>query len=276
MKKTLIGIGGGLLVFGIVIAFSLTSRKEIQPVRGGQEINLPEQTNAAVADKETLEVLPNAEPIQARDLLKEKMLKATDPNELKAIQKQIEELNMDILFSPEIDECSLVYEVQPKDVLSRIAKKHETTVNLIKRANNLESDIIIPGQKLKVNKCSFSIVVDKSQNVLTLVQNGEAVKKYIVSTGADSSTPIGDFVIINKLENPTWYKTGAVIPPDSPDNILGTRWMGFDLKGFGIHGTTEPDKLGQQITLGCVRMKNEDVEEIYDIIPVGTEVIIVD
>jgi len=52
--------------------------------------------------------------------------------------------------------------------------------------------------------------------------------------------------------------------------------MGFDLAGFGIHGTTEPQTLGRQVTQGCVRMLNAEVEELYAIVPVGTEVTIVD
>ena len=119
-------------------------------------------------------------------------------------------------------------------------------------------------------------MVDKSQNTLTLKTQDEIIKTYIVSTGKDNSTPTGNFKIINKLKNPTWFKTGAVIPSDSPENILGSRWLGFNIKGYGIHGTTEPDNLGKQVTSGCIRMKNSEVEELYDIVPEGTEVIIVD
>jgi lipoprotein-anchoring transpeptidase ErfK/SrfK len=183
---------------------------------------------------------------------------------------------MGILFSPVIDECSVEYLVQPNDALVKIAKKFKTTVNLIKRSNRLESDMIIPKQRLKVISCPFSLVIDKSLNLLFLKRQGEVIKTYIVSTGEDRSTPVGDFRIVNKLTNPTWFRTGAVIPPESPENILGTRWLGFDLKGYGIHGTKEPEKLGQQVTLGCIRMHNEEVEELYDIIPIGTHVTIVD
>jgi len=66
------------------------------------------------------------------------------------------------------------------------------------------------------------------------------------------------------------------VPAGSPDNILGVAWLGFDLPGYGIHGTTEPQNLGKQVTQGCVRMANTDVEELYTIVPVGTEVQIVD
>ena len=91
-----------------------------------------------------------------------------------------------------------------------------------------------------------------------------------------NSTPVGNFKIINKLPNPTWFKAGAVVAPNSPDNILGSRWLGFDLPGYGIHGTTDPGNLGKQITQGCIRMSNSDIEELYAIVPLGTEVTILD
>jgi len=213
--------------------------------------------------------------VESRQLYKKALEVTKDIGKLKLIQERIEELNMKIMFSSAMDDCSVRYTVKSGDTLSGIAKKHNTTVGLIKRANGLDSDIIILGQELKITNCKFSVVVDKSQNLLFLKRGDEVIKTYLVSTGKDNSTPIGNFKIVNKLTNPTWYKTGAVIPPDSEENILGSRWMGFDLKGYGIHGTTEPKKLGRQITLGCVRMKNEEVEELYDIVPTGTEVTII-
>jgi len=214
--------------------------------------------------------------IGAKKLYKESMSTITDINKLQEIQDKVDEINIKIIFSSVKDDCSLIYTVKSGDSLSKIAKKFNTTINLIKRANNLTSNIIKTGQTLKVNTCPFSVVVDKSQNLLFLKRKDEVIKTYLVATGKDNSTPIGEFKIVNKLEKPTWYKTGAVISPDSPENILGTRWMGFDLKGYGIHGTTEPKSLGSQVTLGCVRMKNQDVEEMFDIVPQGTEVIIID
>ena len=214
--------------------------------------------------------------IKAKGLYKKAMEDTEDVSRLKKIQDRLSEVNIKIAFSPIIDECSTEYIVQPNDALIKIARKFKTTVNFIKRANNLKSDIIRKGQKLKINTCVFSVVVDKSRNTLFLKRAGEAIKNYVVATGKNNSTPGGKFKIEIKLTNPTWFRTGAVIAPDSPDNILGSRWMGFDLKGYGIHGTTEPENLGRQITMGCIRMKNEDVEELFDIIPAGTEVTIID
>jgi lipoprotein-anchoring transpeptidase ErfK/SrfK len=175
-----------------------------------------------------------------------------------------------------ITEGSVLYEIKSGDSLDKIAKKFNTTVYLLKRTNSLSGDKILAGRKLKVWIKPFSIVVDKSQNILILKSNDEIITAYIVATGINNSTPVGNFKIVNKLINPPWFKEGAVIPPESPDNILGSRWMGFDLKEYGIHGTTEPESLGQQITQGCVRMSNSDVEELFAIVPIGTEVTIVD
>jgi lipoprotein-anchoring transpeptidase ErfK/SrfK len=119
--------------------------------------------------------------------------------------------------------------------------------------------------------------VDKSQNTLILKTNEDVVKTYIVSTGSNNSTPTGTFKIIEKIVNPPWYKPGGgIVPAGSPENILGTRWLGINKEGYGIHGTTDPKSLGKQVTAGCVRMSNTDVEELFGIVAKDTEVIIVD
>ncbi len=191
-------------------------------------------------------------------------------------QEKVEELNLKIIFSPRIIAASREYTVLPLDNLTKIAKQFGTTVELIKKSNNLASDNINPGRKLKIWLGKFSILVDKSQNILILKSGDEILKSYVVSTGANNSSPVGTFKIVNKLVDPSWYKTGAVIPAGSPENILGTRWMGFDLATYGIHGTSEPKSLGAQATAGCVRMLNAEVEELYTFLPVGTQVTIVD
>ncbi|MDD3297160.1 MAG: L,D-transpeptidase family protein [Candidatus Omnitrophica bacterium] len=265
MKKIHIVTISACLIFLGVIGFMILASKGSSS--GSESGNLLKEISQAIEDKN----IP-----AASQLYKQALENLSDSNVLEKARAKIEEASIKSIFSSSLNECSVIYVVQPKDVLSKIAKKFKTTVALIKRANNLKTDVIRPKQKLKVNICAFSIVVDKSQNLLFLKQKQEVIKTYIVSTGKANSTPTGNFRIINKLANPTWYKTGAVIAPNSPENILGTRWLGFDSKGYGIHGTTEPEMLGRQITLGCVRMKNEDVEELFDIVPVGTEVIIVD
>jgi len=214
--------------------------------------------------------------IEARDAYKGLMQQNFDVEKAKEVYGKIEKLNVDILFSPVKTEDSVIYKVQPGDTLDAIAKKYGTTVQLIKRANNLTSSMIKPGAELKVNTAKFSIVVDKSQNILTLKANEQAIKTYNVATGTNNCTPVGIFKIATKIIDPPWYSSGRIIPSDDPKNILGSRWMGFTIKSYGIHGTTDDSSIGTQQTQGCVRMHNSDVEEFYDIIPVGTEVTILD
>ena len=214
--------------------------------------------------------------LEAREILRRLMTMQLSSQQLENIQKKLEDLNIKILLSGINIEASKIYQVQPGDVLVNIAKKYNTTVEAITKANNIKNNVIYPGMKLRVLDGTFSIFVDKSQNILILKFNDEVVKTYSVSTGDNNSTPIGTYTITTKLVDPVWYKDGKAIPPSSPENILGSRWLGFDLPKYGIHGTTEPDKIGMQVTAGCVRMRNEDVEELYSLVPVNTKVTIVD
>ena len=191
-------------------------------------------------------------------------------------QARLGHVNVALLFSPLVTDLDVTYDVKSGDTLGKIAAANGTTVELLKKANGLKSDVIQPRKKLKLPKGHFSIVVDKSQNQLLLTENNQFLKTYPVATGKDNSTPIGTFKIVNKITNPVWYKQGAVVPPDSPQNILGTRWLGIDKQGYGIHGSIDPNAIGHQVTAGCVRMTNSDVEELFAIVPLGTEVTIVD
>ena len=194
-----------------------------------------------------------------------------------AWQNKLDETNIRIILSSQaVPGLSQEYIIQPLDNLTKISKQFNTTIDLIKKINNLASDKINPGKKLKIWTGKFSVLADKSQNILMLKCNNEIIKTYNVSTGLNNSTPVGTFKITTKLVNPVWCKSGAVVPPESPENILGTRWMGFDLEGYGIHGTTSPESIGKQATAGCVRMLNNEVEELYIFLPQGTEVTVVD
>lgn len=230
--------------------------------------------NRLLAQAKALEAGGNL--MEAQNLYQKLISEFPNSKEVINWQKKTEEINVKLLFSPAITPKSMVYEIKPGDTLHKIAKEFKTTIELLKKSNNFSSETIVPGRKIKVWIATFSMLVDKSQNTLLLKTDEEIFKTYIVSTGANNSTPTGNFKIINKLPNPTWFKAGAVVPAGSPQNILGSRWLGLDLPGYGIHGTTEPQNLGKQITQGCVRMSNCDIEELYTIIPQGTEVTIVD
>jgi lipoprotein-anchoring transpeptidase ErfK/SrfK len=213
----------------------------------------------------------------ARDAYRKILEKFPSSANAQAAKEALEDTNVRMLFSPVPTPDSTQYEVRKGDTLGRIARKFMNTQDMIMSSNGLKNAGVVPlGRKIKVHNERFSIVVDKSHNILTLKSADNIVKTYRVSTGVNNSTPSGTFKIINKITDPTWYTTGAVIPPGNPKNILGSRWLGLSVQSYGIHGTIEPASIGKYVTSGCVRMKNADVEELYRIVPEGTEVAIVD
>jgi lipoprotein-anchoring transpeptidase ErfK/SrfK len=215
--------------------------------------------------------------LSAKDTYRKIMEKFPGSLNTEKAQGALENTNIQIMASPIPTPDSVSYEVQTGDTLSKIAKKFSTTQDLIMRSNNLKNAGVVPlGRKLKIHNEKMNIVVDKSMNILTLKSGERIVKTYRVATGINNCTPVGSFKIINKIINPPWYTASGVIPPDNPKNILGSRWLGLSAQGYGIHGTTEPQSIGNQVTSGCVRMKNSDVEELYSLVPEGTEVVIVD
>ena len=76
---------------------------------------------------------------------------------------------------------------------------------------------------------------------------------------------------MNRIPNPTYFGTGKIIGPGR-DNPLGTRWLGLSAKGYGIHGTNVPGSIGHAASHGCIRMRQRDLEELFDLVRVGVSV----
>ncbi len=261
---------------GSAAAFSLSLRA------AAEEAPAPEKIKAAAPDfsAEFAKVRSLKEKGQYQEAVQidEKLLRSGKLSraQRRKIRREYEKLNEKLLFSRAQVPGTTSHTVLEGDSLYTIAKKYGTTSALIRRLNNLEKETIYPGMKLKVVSAPFSIRVDKSSNTLRLFLEDRPIKTYAVATGKGGSTPSGEFTITTKLKDPVWYKPGAVVEPGTPENHLGTRWLGFDEVGYGIHGTTEPKLIGRQVSHGCVRMKNGDVEELYDMIPQGTKVAVTD
>nr|CAX68938.1 ErfK/YbiS/YcfS/YnhG family protein [uncultured bacterium] len=263
-----------ILIVNLLFVFSLQNAFALEVATGH-----PVSDSASIQKSvvKVQELIKKGELLSAKNEY-EKLLKQKLNTKLKkSIRKNLDELNIKILFSKIKTDKSIEYTVQSGDSLGKIAKRYNTTIELIKRSNGLKSSVIIPDQKLKINRGVFKIKVDKSENKLRLYQDDALIKTYRVCTGEKNSTPVGTFTIETKLEDPTWYKSpGVAIPPKTPENILGTRWMGFSLASYGIHGTTLPETIGTQASSGCIRMLNKDVEELYSIVPLKTKVTVRD
>lgn len=113
------------------------------------------------------------------------------------------------------------------------------------------------------------IVISIPDRKLALLEGDRIVKVWNTAVGTESTpSPAGTYTIINRVLNPSYYRDGKVIPPGAA-NPVGTRWLGLSLKGFGIHGTNNPGSIGRKASHGCIRMRNRDVEELFDMVKTG-------
>jgi L,D-transpeptidase ErfK/SrfK len=113
------------------------------------------------------------------------------------------------------------------------------------------------------------VVVSLADRKVALVEDGVVVKVYPIAVGKPRTpSPTGEFRIVNRIPRPTYYAPGVVIRP-GPSNPLGTRWIGLDRKGYGLHGTNVPRSIGHAASHGCIRLRNHDVEDLFERISEG-------
>jgi len=183
------------------------------------------------------------------------------------------------------------YKVASGDRLATIGRKFNVPYQLLARINDISDPTKLrAGQTIKVVNGPFHAVVSRSKYQMQVYLGNLIVRCYPISLGKPGrDTPKGRWLIQagKKQVNPAWTDpdTGQHFYPDDPDNPLGERWIGMEgldgdalgRTGFGIHGTIEPDKIGTASSRGCIRLRNQDVEELFDILTEGkSQVQIVD
>ena len=212
---------------------------------------------------------------EARNRLYEALGVARSEAGRRAVEGVLGELNIELVTSPHPMDEKVDYIIQRGDKLALIARRHGTTVELLQKGNNLRGDLIRPNDRLRILNGKFSVHISKSRNELELRLNGRFFKRYRVGTGKYDRTPAGQFKIVDRIPEPTWWRPdGTPLPYGHPENVLGTRWLALDVKGYGIHGTWEPDTIGRSESAGCIRLLNNDIEELFLLLPVGTAVTI--
>lgn len=109
---------------------------------------------------------------------------------------------------------------------------------------------------------SAYIIIDLSERMLRLYENDTVRYQFPIAVGkAQTPSPVGNWHIVNK----------KIIREPS---VFGSRWLGLNNPGYGIHGTNVPSLIGTAVSHGCIRMHNADVERLFDAVRVGTPVII--
>lgn len=123
------------------------------------------------------------------------------------------------------------------------------------------------------------IIVNKKTNEIAFINDSKVQTVIAAATGkTEELTPEGLFTVTIKAKDPYYRKKD--IKGGDPENPLGTRWIGFDAaetdgRIYGIHGTNNPLSIGKYVSQGCIRLQNEAVESLFEMIPLGTKILIV-
>ena len=114
-----------------------------------------------------------------------------------------------------------------------------------------------------------ALIVSIPDRKIVLLENGVVARVYPIAVGKPSTpSPAGSFSIVRRVSDPTYSHNGRLVAP-GPKNPVGSRWMGLSAKGYGIHGTNEPNSIGKAASHGCIRMGKADIEDLFARVQVG-------
>jgi lipoprotein-anchoring transpeptidase ErfK/SrfK len=249
-----------------------------------QALALINEANASLAQNKV---------IKARDTFAQALslpLSAADQAAVKASMARLADIwLLGSAVLPDDTLCSN-YTVKKGDVFINIGKNHKTDSEILQKINNITNPKTLrAGQTIKVINGPFRAVVSRSNYTLDLYLQNTFVKSFKVGLGKTGrETPTGlwevtsDKSIKPKWTDPDTKKTYYGTDPDYP---LGTRWIGLKgidgaakgRTGFALHGTNKPEELGTNLSRGCIRLANPDVELLYSLLaPVSSQVSVVD
>jgi LysM repeat protein len=216
-----------------------------------------------------------------------------------AARALLSEINQTVVFSNRKfadDRFGGTYQVQSGDRLDKIGARYVVTSDMLMRVNGLSDPRRLrSGAYIKVIKGPFHAVVSKSAFRLDLYLGGlpgsgsdvAYVTSFPVGLGKDDSTPLGKWQVEpdRKVKNPVYYspRGEGVIAADDPKIPLGEYWLALEgtegdalnKQSYGIHGTIDPDSIGTMASMGCIRLKNEDIERVYELLIDGKSTVAV-
>lgn len=215
------------------------------------------------------------------------------------VKARIRDLNQTIIFTPTRryaeDPQQSAYTVEPGDVLVKICRDIAVPPGFIARVNAVKPERIRAGQSLKLIQGPIHAVVSKKHFSMDLYLGalpGNPGSMYLmtfpVGLGEAGSTPTGTWEVTkgSKTENPMWKnpRTNESFEGDDPKNPLGERWIGLTgiagkavgAVSYGIHGTIEPESIGKNASMGCIRLKHEDVIQLFDMLSEGRSTLLVE
>lgn len=258
----------------VTITFRGRGLKPVDPVKVGYVANVAYAVQVALIYGRTKEVPAEGVTVPLKEKVNHKRLVATLKQ--RAAKNDI----------PARDASVRVSGTTPVATKARIG----TIVDLAKSADAVEHAILFRDRPVvaltakrvipSVTSAGPIVIVDRGNFRLTWWKAGKKITFPVAVGTPDHPTPTGDYSVIQKQTNPTWF------PPDSPwaaglgpvppgvNNPLGTRWMGTSAPGIGMHGTPMSGSIGSRASHGCIRMYIHDAERLYDLVSIGTPVYI--
>lgn len=203
-----------------------------------------------------------------------------------SLQGRLEDLNREVLLGGrEVPGVLFRHVVKPGETLDRLMKRDwkgrvSAGYGLVLWVNHIPSPDRLRAAPILVPEEPVRLLVRKREHSLRVLLGEVPIRTFPVGLGMNGRTPEGTFEVEEMMPRPDyWPPGGKRVPFGHRDNPLGTRWLGFrdtaDAQGFGIHGTAEPSSIGKDLSQGCVRLLNADVEELFTWVAVGTKVEIV-
>lgn len=216
--------------------------------------------------------LQNRDEAQARKNLEIVLRKKDSPAKSEA-EFAIGNLNMKRLKSADAAPGDEIYTIQPGDTLSKMERKLKVPQDLLAGINDLNPLSLRVGQRIRVPHLDVSIIVDKPQRSLSIMNGGELLKKYHIGLNQDDKKlPAGNYSVMKKYPSGLEYvENGKAIKAGTPENPYGKRFIELR-RGVGIHGTNDEEKIGVLVSDGSIVMSNPDVEEVYALVKSKTPV----
>lgn len=250
------------------------------PVAATQPAYRLDPQQAAADLQAGLEANARGDAVRARELINRALHSGLMGDPAARAREALADLGERLVFSriaAPNDPLVESYTVAAGNSLGRLSRRFKVSEDFLAELNGItDKRFIREGARLKMVHGPFHASISKSNHLMHIYLQDVYVKTMRVALGADGRTPVGKWRVANHQVNPGWTdpRTGKRWHPDDPANPIGDFWIGLEgvegpavgQVGYGIHGTNEPDTIGKDVSLGCVRLGEQDIAFAYKLL----------